>query len=112
MTATEVEAEQQEVPVEEVPVNEQQVPEEQTVPVEGEPTVEPDCEVSGDESEDACKPAEVAQDAEESASAMVEPLSQKSESIDLKAALVGFSTWAIARSSTKKEGSESVKKSA
>ncbi|MGI2027111.1 LEPR-XLL domain-containing protein [Endozoicomonas acroporae] len=98
VTATEIEAEQQEVLVEEVPVNEQQVPEEELVPVEGEPTVEPTCEVIGDDPEGFCKPMGVTQVPENHSSDVSDTaLEHQSSGIDLKAVLAGFSAWAIVR---------------
>ncbi|WBA80114.1 hypothetical protein [Endozoicomonas sp. GU-1] len=98
VTVTEFEAEQQEVPVEEVPVNEQQVPEEELVPVEGEPTVEPSCEVTDDNPEGFCKPMGVTQVPENHPSDVSETtLEHQSSGIDLKAVLAGFSAWAIVR---------------
>ncbi|MGO0307869.1 LEPR-XLL domain-containing protein [Endozoicomonas acroporae] len=98
VTATEIEAEQQEVLVEEVPVNEQQVPEEELVPVEGEPTVEPACEVIGDDPEGFCKPMGVTQVPENHSSDVSDTtLEHQSSGIDLKAVLAGFSAWAIVR---------------
>lgn len=101
VTPTEVEAEQQEVPAGEVPVNDQQLPDGEPMQMEGEPAVEPDCKVSGDKVEGACKPAEVEQESEKSSEDMAEPLEQQGAGIDLKAALVGFSAWAMVRPARK-----------
>ena len=92
---------QEEVLEEEPPVNEQWLPEEAIVPLEDETIIESDCEVSGDQTYGVCKPEEVSDQLDDESENMSEPVNPEQTGIDLNAALIGFSAWAVAKPSRK-----------